>query len=250
MGENRKYSGGFTLIEILVALAILGIVITPVIGMFASSAQRNLNSRRNTVALTVARDIMDRIKAGDIDSSNLESEVDNYKTTYGVEIKVEGPAESSGNSLEKLKVFVTPFEGMDAETEGIMIASYTTNVFVSSIDTSPPGGGGGGGGGGSGPGEPPPAGGDEEDYWNWYHSLLNLLRAVGVIVLALTIIPVILWIKVEELHTPVEALIASYNILVHIHNTYGLINWGHFTNEVRDRYGIHLKIRDLFSFIR
>ncbi|MBA1336992.1 MAG: hypothetical protein HPY66_3428 [Firmicutes bacterium] len=248
MGENKRFCGGFTLIEILIALAVLGVVITPVIGMFTSTAQSNLKSRRNTVALTVARDIMDRIKTGDINSANIVGEIDNYKSTYGVEIKVDVPEDTGSNALEKLKVFVTPFEGMDAEKEGILVASYTTNVFVSSIDTSPPEGTGGGGAGGGGGGieEPPPEGSDEDDYWNWYNRLLNSLRAVGVIILALTIVPIVLWIKVEELHTPIDALIASYNILVHIHNTYGVINWGHFTNEVRDRYGVHLRIRDFF----
>jgi prepilin-type N-terminal cleavage/methylation domain-containing protein len=254
----KKYSGGFTLIEILVTLAILGIVIVPVIGLFSSSVENNYKTNRDIIALTVARDIMDRIKTGDINRSNLEQEINNYKDRYGVEIKVEAPESTENNNLSKIKVYVTPWKGMDAQTQGLMLASYSTNVFIESIDTSPPGNGGGNGGGndngggngGGGIGEPPPPGGNEDDYWDWFHRLLRFLRAVGVIILALTIIPLILWLKVPELHKRpfIDAIKASYDILVYIHNTYGLINWGHFKNEVRNRYGISLTIRDLFGF--
>ncbi|MDK2878489.1 MAG: hypothetical protein PWR06_1205 [Thermoanaerobacteraceae bacterium] len=264
MERVKKYSGGFTLIEILVAVAILGIVIVPVIGLFSSSVENNYKTNRDIIALTVARDIMDRIKAGDINRSNLEQEINDYKDRYGVEIKVEVPESTKNNNLSKVKVYVTPRKGMDAQTQGLMLASYSTNVFIESIDTSPPGnggeddggndnGGGSGNGGGHGGGnieEPPPPAGDEDDYWNWFHRLLSFLRAVGVIILALTIIPLILWLKVPELHNRpfIDAIKASYDILVYIHNTYGLINWGHFKNEVRNRYGISLTIRDLFGF--
>lgn len=138
MYRDRGFCGGFTLVEILIALAVLGIVITSVAGMFTSSAQRNLASRRNTVALTVAGDIMDRIKAGDINSTNIGDEIDNYKAVYGVEIKVDAPGASETGGLTKLKVFVTPFEGMNPETEGVLLSSYAIDVYVPAVDTSAP----------------------------------------------------------------------------------------------------------------
>jgi len=125
---------GFTLIEILVALAMLGIIIVPVIGMFSASSQSNHRSERNTVALTVARDIMDRIKAGDIDQDNLQQEINNHKSQHNVEILV--LLNDEEDNLQGVKVYVTPSEDMDPQTEGIMLASYSASVFTASIDTS------------------------------------------------------------------------------------------------------------------
>jgi len=135
--RSKKSRGGFTLIEVMAALAILGFVIIPVIGLFSSSGQINYKADRDIVALTVARDIMDRIKAGDIGPSNLEWEINNYKAEHGVEIRVEVLKSDENNELGKIKVYVTPREGMDARTQGLLLASYSTNVSIQSIDTSP-----------------------------------------------------------------------------------------------------------------
>lgn len=243
-----KNSKGFTLVEVLVALTVLGILIMPVTGMFSSSARNNYKTYRNSVALTVARDIMDRIKAGDIDHSNLEEEINSYKNKYKVEIRVDVSEGSGGNSLEKVKVYVAPGEGMDARAEGIMIASYATNVFIDSIDTSPPEGGNNGGGDGHGgddgdDGEgnlpPPPETGDEEDYWNWYESLWDTFRIVGIAIIALLIVPAVLCLKVENMDI-IQAITGCYNILVEIHDTHGHISWGLFKDKVKEYYGVDL----------
>lgn len=134
--ERLKQNGGFTLIEILVALAILGLLIPPVIGLFTAASSSNYRSLRNTVALTVARDIMDRIKAGDINTSNQGREIENYRQQYGVEIFVSAVGAGKGNSLDLIKVYVSPKPGMDPQSGGIMLASYSTNVFVDEIDTT------------------------------------------------------------------------------------------------------------------
>ena len=134
--ERLKQNGGFTLIEILIALAILGFLIPPVIGLFTAASGSNHRSVRNTVALTVARDIMDRIKAGDINTDNQGQKIEDYKKQYGVEIFVSAIGAGAGNALDLLKVYVTPRQGMDPQTEGIMLASYATNVFIDEIDTT------------------------------------------------------------------------------------------------------------------
>ncbi|MCR4430736.1 MAG: prepilin-type N-terminal cleavage/methylation domain-containing protein [Tepidanaerobacteraceae bacterium] len=133
------FKGGFTLIEIMVALAVMGVVIIPVMGLFSSSLEIRLNTSRDIMAITVARDIMDRIKAGDINQSNIEQELYNYKERFGVEIAVIViPFETvNKNSLSKVKVYVAPRKGMDAIIHGVMLASYSTNVFIQCIDTSP-----------------------------------------------------------------------------------------------------------------
>jgi prepilin-type N-terminal cleavage/methylation domain-containing protein len=127
--DKDRHGGGFTLVEILVALAILGIVIPPVIGLFAAATESNQRSIRNTVALTLARDIMDRIKAGDINTLNQEQEIEVYKEKHGVEIHISGLGEGTGNSLNMLKIYVAPELGMDPKTKGIVLASYFANVL-------------------------------------------------------------------------------------------------------------------------
>lgn len=134
--ERLKQNGGFTLMEILVALAILGLLIPPVIGLFTAASASNYRSIRNTVALTVARDIMDRIKAGDINTYNQGRELENYRQQYGVEIFVSVEGAGKGNHLGLIKVYVSPKPGMDPQTGGIMLASYSTNVFADEIDTT------------------------------------------------------------------------------------------------------------------
>jgi prepilin-type N-terminal cleavage/methylation domain-containing protein len=87
--SQPKQDEGFTLIELVVALMILCITITPMIGMFTWSSNVYHRLDSNITALTIAMDIIDRIKAGDIDGSNLQHRIDDYKNEYDVEIEVE-----------------------------------------------------------------------------------------------------------------------------------------------------------------
>ena len=123
MKERLKQNGGFTLMEILVALAILGLLIPPVIGLFTAASASNYRSIRNTVALTVARDIMDRIKAGDINTYNQGREIENYRQQYGVEIFVSFEGAGKGNDLGLIIVYVSPKPGIDPQTGRILLAS-------------------------------------------------------------------------------------------------------------------------------
>jgi type IV pilus modification protein PilV len=133
--KGRKQAG-FTLIEVLVALAVLGIVILPVLGLFTAASHSNHKSKRSTIALTLAMDIMDRIKAGDINYANGEREIKNYRDRYGVEIYISGMSTSKGGALKMVKVYVAPQLGMDPETEGIMLASYAANASIEEVDTA------------------------------------------------------------------------------------------------------------------
>lgn len=131
---KMRFNGGFTLVEILVALAVLGILIPPVLGLFTVASISNHRSIRNTVALTVARDIMDRIKTGDINSINQDRRIEDYEERYGVKVFVSGIMEGSNNSLGLVKVYVAPRPGVDPRTEGIMLGSYMTNIYTGEMD--------------------------------------------------------------------------------------------------------------------
>jgi prepilin-type N-terminal cleavage/methylation domain-containing protein len=80
---------GFTLIEVVVTLMVLCITIPSMFGMFTwcSGAYHRLDS--SITALTVAMSIIDRIKAGDIDETNLQQQINDYMDAHDVLIEIE-----------------------------------------------------------------------------------------------------------------------------------------------------------------
>ena len=61
--DNRRKNSGFTLVEVLVAVAILAVVSVPIIQSFVSVAQINSKSRRRQIATTIAESVMESCKA-------------------------------------------------------------------------------------------------------------------------------------------------------------------------------------------
>jgi prepilin-type N-terminal cleavage/methylation domain-containing protein len=244
--NGKKNQRGFTLVEILISLSILGIVTIPFIGMFSSTANTNFKSTRNTVAVTVARDIMDRIKAGDIIQENLEEEINNYKNLYGVEILVEFPEGHSSNSLERLKVYVTPELNMNAREDGILLASYATNVMIETINTSPPeidddeDDGGGGDEGGDTPIPEPPEGGDEEAHWNWIRGIWAI---IGLGLIEIIIFGFLVWRLYEKTSMSIiEAIIASGRTADAVFHSPGGFSFSAYIQEIYNRYGVRINL--------
>lgn len=63
-GNRKKLNKkGMTLVEVLVAMTILTIVVTPTLRMFASSLSTNLRSRRSQRAITIGESVMETFKA-------------------------------------------------------------------------------------------------------------------------------------------------------------------------------------------
>ncbi|MBR7000165.1 MAG: type II secretion system GspH family protein [Lachnospiraceae bacterium] len=60
--KKRKKNGGFTLIEVLVAAAILSLVVTPILSSFVAIARVNAKSRRKLSATTIANGVMESVK--------------------------------------------------------------------------------------------------------------------------------------------------------------------------------------------
>jgi len=66
--ENQKRTGkkkrnrGFTLVEVLVAAAILSIMVTPILSSFVAIARVNAKSRRKLSATAIANSVMESVK--------------------------------------------------------------------------------------------------------------------------------------------------------------------------------------------
>jgi len=58
----KKSQKGFTLIEIVVAVAILGIIIIPINKLFLSTLKNNTDSRKITIATFLAQDRIEQLK--------------------------------------------------------------------------------------------------------------------------------------------------------------------------------------------
>lgn len=60
--ERHNKNRGFTLVEVLVAAAILSLVVTPILSSFLSIARVNAKARRKLSATTIANGVMESVK--------------------------------------------------------------------------------------------------------------------------------------------------------------------------------------------
>ena len=60
--KKRKKNHGFTLVEVLVAAAILSVMVTPILSSFVAIARVNAKARRRLSATTIANGVMESVK--------------------------------------------------------------------------------------------------------------------------------------------------------------------------------------------
>lgn len=78
--SNRKLNRkGMTLVEVIVAMAILAIVVAPALRIFASTSSTNLRSRLRQRATSVAEGIMESFKAYDVEQLCRQFSAGNFK---------------------------------------------------------------------------------------------------------------------------------------------------------------------------
>jgi type II secretion system protein I len=105
---------GFTLLEVLIATSIAAVGIVAVLELFAGSTRLAGNSSEQTLAISVARSVMDQaLWQGDLDSQSLSGEFDKYRWSLTVE-PVE-PQLGSGEEEER------PNESQDYELKRIVV---------------------------------------------------------------------------------------------------------------------------------
>lgn len=84
---NRKQNKGFTLVEVLIAMTILGIIVVPLLHAFVTSANTNAKSKRIMDATGLAQNIMEELKAGSLEdlAKQFNGSVENPVITLGDE---------------------------------------------------------------------------------------------------------------------------------------------------------------------
>jgi prepilin-type N-terminal cleavage/methylation domain-containing protein len=96
--KNNKLINGFTLIEVIVTLAVLGIAVGPLMSMFILSAQINQKSSTELKSLLAAQKYIEEIKAEEIldteeyiynnFNDSYEKKVEQTEGEYGAVIRI------------------------------------------------------------------------------------------------------------------------------------------------------------------
>lgn len=61
--EEQLNNGGFSLVELLIAIVILSIIVVPLLHSFVTSARTNAKSRNTMHATAIAEDVMEQFEA-------------------------------------------------------------------------------------------------------------------------------------------------------------------------------------------
>ncbi|PAB58506.1 type II secretion system protein [Anaeromicrobium sediminis] len=125
--NNNK---GLTLVEVLVSIAILGIIITPLASLFVSSVRNNTNAQDRLIANQVAQRYMEQLIGKDTLSANVSSKVDtDTGMTVTFNISKYGAYENSTGSLPSFDATINAPD----RTNGDTINIENTGVFINEI---------------------------------------------------------------------------------------------------------------------
>lgn len=76
---KKKKNLGFTLVEVMVAAAILSLVVTPILSSFVAIARINAKSRRRLSATTIANSVMESVKGFEL--SEISRQCNSFSAT-------------------------------------------------------------------------------------------------------------------------------------------------------------------------
>lgn len=147
--DRRKLNkdAGFSLVELLIAVVILAIILIPLLNVFLSSNRLNIRSRKTLRATTAAQDIMEGLKAYDInelkeqfaDPASGFYVIDSRLIKGGVEERDDLEKDGSGNPVPGLYVFCmkdVSFQGSKFDAKIVVDGrEYRTDTSTASPDT-------------------------------------------------------------------------------------------------------------------
>lgn len=93
MRPDRRSEDGFNLVEVMLAMALLGSVLLSIFGMFAYGTRQTDRARSHTVALAVARDIVEEMTGWPYSQTWEALGMDGTATDDTVDTRNSGPAQ-------------------------------------------------------------------------------------------------------------------------------------------------------------
>lgn len=87
MSGNVSHQRGFTLIEIIIATTIMALALVAVLQLFSLGVSSARRSQRSTIAVTLARNIMEEVASRDvIEQGHEEGDLEDYSMQYSIDI--------------------------------------------------------------------------------------------------------------------------------------------------------------------
>lgn len=122
--KNKSKSAGMTLIEVLIALAIIAIALTAIVKATTENIRSTSYLQHKTLALWVAEDILNKARTGVITLSGDNDSNDNVVTILGEDWHWKGKSDSSANPhIKKINIDVYASDNDDASPV-ISLESY------------------------------------------------------------------------------------------------------------------------------
>jgi len=101
----NKHENGFTLLEVVLAMLIIGIISIPVLGLFSGSRQRYGRSTESTIAVNLAQQKMEEIVGEDLDTYEENPTIwMEFEDTPGHYYQVDITPPEAGSELDKDKL--------------------------------------------------------------------------------------------------------------------------------------------------
>lgn len=139
----KKDENGFTLIEVLISITILGIVATSFLSFFNNAYSYTKINEDKTVGINVARNILNffeqqdysKIKKAYLSNSIPEKIITIENCSDQVQLKVDSPSEDVFSDLEACKRFLTPEKNKVNNVVFTPTVKYTRDL--STTETKP-----------------------------------------------------------------------------------------------------------------
>ncbi len=85
--HRRNRQRGFTLIEIIIATAVMALALVAVLQVFSLGVSSARRSQKSTIAVTLARNVMEEVASRDLlEPGREEGELEDYDMSYSIDI--------------------------------------------------------------------------------------------------------------------------------------------------------------------